>query len=43
MGRIDFDELMASRGCSALRAHYQSKLATVLFTYELARRNTVSA
>jgi NAD(P)-dependent dehydrogenase (short-subunit alcohol dehydrogenase family) len=37
MGRIDFDDLMASRGYSALRAYCQSKLATVLFTYELAR------
>jgi NAD(P)-dependent dehydrogenase (short-subunit alcohol dehydrogenase family) len=38
MGRIDFDDLMSARGYSALRAYSQSKLAMVLFTYELARR-----
>ena len=38
MGRIDFDDLMSTRGYSALRAYSQSKLAMVLFSYELARR-----
>jgi retinol dehydrogenase-14 len=38
MGRIDFDDLMSVRKYSALRAYCQSKLATVLFTYELADR-----
>ena len=38
MGRIDFDDLMSVRKYSALRAYCQSKLATVLFTYELAHR-----
>jgi NAD(P)-dependent dehydrogenase (short-subunit alcohol dehydrogenase family) len=38
MGRIDFDDLMAARSYSALRAYSQSKLAMLLFTYELARR-----
>jgi NAD(P)-dependent dehydrogenase (short-subunit alcohol dehydrogenase family) len=38
MGKIDFDDLMAARKYSALRAYSQSKLAAVLFTYELARR-----
>jgi retinol dehydrogenase-14 len=38
MGRIDFDDLMGTRRYSALRAYCQSKLAIVLFTYELARR-----
>ena len=37
-GRIDFDDLNASRSYFALTAYNQSKLANVLFTYELARR-----
>jgi NAD(P)-dependent dehydrogenase (short-subunit alcohol dehydrogenase family) len=38
-GRIDFDDLHAQwRRYGALRAYYQSKLANVLFTYELADR-----
>ncbi len=37
-GRIAFDDLGASRRYSALAAYNQSKLANVLFTYELARR-----
>jgi len=37
-GRIDFDDLMGERGYSGSRAYDQSKLANVLFTYELARR-----
>jgi retinol dehydrogenase 14 len=38
-GAIDFDDLMfARRRYEPLRAYFQSKLANVLFTYELARR-----
>jgi retinol dehydrogenase 14 len=38
-GRIDFDDLHAQRRrYGALGAYYQSKLANVLFTYELADR-----
>ena len=37
-GRIDFDDLQAERSYSGARAYNQSKLANVLFTYELARR-----
>lgn len=36
--KIDFDELQDRRGFSPLNAYGQSKLANVLFTYELARR-----
>jgi retinol dehydrogenase 14 len=38
MGRIDVEDLMGSRSYSGARAYNQSKLANVLFTYELARR-----
>jgi retinol dehydrogenase-14 len=38
MGRIDFDNLQGDRSYSGARAYNQSKLANVLFTYELARR-----
>ncbi|MCK4457323.1 MAG: SDR family oxidoreductase [Thermoplasmata archaeon] len=38
--RIDFDDLQAERGYRHMRAYGQSKLANVLFTYELARRLT---
>jgi retinol dehydrogenase-14 len=38
MGRIDFDDLQGARTYSGARAYNQSKLANVLFTYELARR-----
>ena len=38
MGRIDFGDLQAERGYSGQRAYNQSKLANVMFTYELARR-----
>jgi NAD(P)-dependent dehydrogenase (short-subunit alcohol dehydrogenase family) len=38
MGRIDFDDLQGERSYSANRAYNQSKLANVMFTYELARR-----
>jgi len=46
MGRIDFDDLQGERSYSGSRAYNQSKLANVLFTYELARRlrdSTVTA
>jgi retinol dehydrogenase 14 len=38
MGRMDFDDLQGERSYSGARAYNQSKLANVLFTYELARR-----
>jgi retinol dehydrogenase 14 len=38
MGRIDFTDLQGERAYSGQRAYNQSKLANVLFTYELARR-----
>ena len=38
MGRIDFDDLHGRNDYSGARAYNQSKLANVLFTYELARR-----
>lgn len=38
MGRIDFDDLMGEDDYSGQRAYNQSKLANVMFTYELARR-----
>lgn len=38
MGAIDFDDLMGERRYSGSRANDQSKLANVMFTYELARR-----
>ncbi len=37
-GRIDFDDLMGERKYSGSRAYDRSKLANVMFTYELARR-----
>jgi retinol dehydrogenase 14 len=40
MGRIDFDDLQGERTWSGQRAYNQSKLANVMFTYELARRLT---
>ena len=36
--RIDFDDLMGERSYKAFRAYGQSKLANIMFTYELARR-----
>lgn len=38
MGKIDFDDLMGEKDYSGQRAYNQSKLANVMFTYELARR-----
>jgi NAD(P)-dependent dehydrogenase (short-subunit alcohol dehydrogenase family) len=37
-GAIDFDDLQGARRYAPLTAYAQSKLANVLFTYELARR-----
>ncbi len=37
-GTIDFDDLQGERGYSERKAYPQSKLASVMFTYELARR-----
>ena len=37
-GRIDFGDLQGERDYSGQRAYSQSKLANVMFTYELARR-----
>ena len=38
MGTIDFGDLMGERNYSGQSAYNQSKLANVMFTYELARR-----
>ena len=38
MGRIDLDDLQGERSYNGQHAYNQSKLANVLFTYELARR-----
>ena len=38
MGSIEFDDLQGERDYSGQRAYNQSKLANVMFTYELARR-----
>jgi NAD(P)-dependent dehydrogenase (short-subunit alcohol dehydrogenase family) len=38
MGKIDLDDLQGQRSYNGQRAYNQSKLANVLFTYELARR-----
>jgi NAD(P)-dependent dehydrogenase (short-subunit alcohol dehydrogenase family) len=38
MGRIDFDDLMGEKKYSGQDAYNQSKLANVMFTYELAKR-----
>ncbi len=37
-GRIDFDDIQLRRNYSGWRAYQQSKLANILFTFELARR-----
>ena len=36
--KLNFDDLQSERGYSAFRVYGQSKLANILFTYELARR-----
>ncbi len=36
--RINFDDLQGTKSYNAMRAYGQSKLANILFTYELARR-----
>jgi NAD(P)-dependent dehydrogenase (short-subunit alcohol dehydrogenase family) len=36
--RLDFDDLMSERGYAGMQVYARSKLANVLFTYELARR-----
>jgi retinol dehydrogenase-12 len=41
--RIDFDDIQGERRYGGWRAYCQSKLANILFTYELARRLTDSA
>jgi NAD(P)-dependent dehydrogenase (short-subunit alcohol dehydrogenase family) len=38
MGPLDFDDLQAERGYSGMRVYGRSKLANVLFSNELARR-----
>ena len=38
LGRIDFDDLQGATDYSGPRAYNQSKLANVMFTYELSRR-----
>jgi retinol dehydrogenase 14 len=42
-GQIDFNDLQGERSYSGSRAYNQSKLANILFTYELARRLQASA
>lgn len=37
-GKLNFDDLMGERRYSAFRAYCQSKLANVVFTYDLAQR-----
>ena len=37
-GKVDFDDLQSEKDYSFARAGYRSKLALILFTYELARR-----
>ncbi len=37
-GHIDFDDLMGEKRYAGFRAYGQSKLANILYTYELARR-----
>src|ERR1700686_3695713 len=38
MGKLDFDDLQSARSYGEVRAYNTSKLANILFTYELARR-----
>ena len=41
-GRIDFDDLQSERGYRRLAGYAQSKLANLMFTYELQRRLAAS-
>jgi len=41
-GRMNFDDLQSERSYSRVRAYAQSKLANLLFAYELQRRLTAS-
>jgi NAD(P)-dependent dehydrogenase (short-subunit alcohol dehydrogenase family) len=43
MGHLDFADLQGEKSYSGARAYNQSKLANVLFTYELAKRLRYSA
>ena len=38
MGKVDFEDLQGTKSYSEIRAYNQSKLANLLFTYELSRR-----
>jgi NAD(P)-dependent dehydrogenase (short-subunit alcohol dehydrogenase family) len=38
MGKIDFEDLQSVRSYGEIRVYNQSKLANIVFTYELARR-----
>ena len=42
-GEIDFDDLQGEQSYSGSRAYSQSKLANILFTYELAKKLRASA
>jgi retinol dehydrogenase 14 len=42
-GRIDFDDIQGEQTYTGARAYSQSKLANVLFAYELARRHNATA
>jgi retinol dehydrogenase-12 len=37
-GKIDFDDIQLKKGYSGFKAYSQSKLANLLFTYEMARK-----
>jgi len=38
MGKINFDDLQLKKSYSSIKSYGQSKLANIMFTYELARR-----
>lgn len=38
LGKIDFDDLQSGKKYSSIKSYGQSKLANIMFTYELARR-----
>ena len=40
MGKINFDDLQTKNGYTPMKAYSQSKLANIIFTYELAKRIT---